>query len=80
MWPAPIVPNDLGSGCFAALLRGLGQGSALRAALVKPEIDILLELLELFRESAGLELHLFNLPADLPHLAFEPSDPDNETR
>ncbi len=70
----------MGFGRFATLLRRLGRGSALRAALVKAEIDILLELLELFRESAGLELHLFDLPADLPHLAFEPSDPDKETR
>ena len=64
---------------FTTLLRRLGRRRAL-CALVKAEVDILLELLELFRESAGLELHLFDLPADLPHLAFEPSDPDKETR
>ena len=80
VWLAPVVPIDLGFGCFGAPLRGFGRGSALRAALAKAEIDILLEFLELFRESAGLELHLFDLPIDLPHLAFEPSDPDKETR
>jgi hypothetical protein len=47
---------------------------------VEAEIDILLELLELFLELAGFELHLFDLPVDLPHLAFEPADPDEELR
>jgi hypothetical protein len=73
------VRERLGFGCFAAFLGRFGRRSA-RPAFVEAEIDILLELLELFLEFAGLELHLFDLPVDLPHLAFEPADPDEELR
>jgi hypothetical protein len=69
----------LGFGRLAAFLRSFGRGSA-RPAFVKAEINILLEFPELFCKLAGLELHLFDLPVDLPHLAFEPADPDQELR
>ena len=68
-----------GFGCFAASLGRFGRGSA-RRALMEAEIDILLELLELLLEFVGFKLHLLDLPVDLPHLAFEPADPDKELR
>jgi hypothetical protein len=47
---------------------------------VEAEINILLKFLELLLEPAILELHLFELAGDLPHLAFKAPNPDEELR
>jgi len=67
--------------CFATPLQWFTRWRRpRRAAIAKPEIDILLEFLELISEPARLELHLFDLAVNLPHLIFEPVDPDGELR
>jgi hypothetical protein len=73
------IRRGLRFGRFAPSLGRFSRRTA-GAPFVEAEIDVLLELLELFFEFAGFKLHLFDLPVDLPNLAFEPVDPDEELR
>jgi hypothetical protein len=72
------VNVGFGLGCLAALLRRARAGGAW-PAFAETEVHVLLEFLQLLFELAGLELHLLDLPVELPHLAFEPANPDKKT-
>ena len=48
------------------------------AAVLEPEIHVLLEFLELILKLLVFELHLLDLPGHLPDLILEPFDADDQ--
>ena len=60
---------------FALSCAAFGRSGLVGLAFLKAEFNILLEFGELIRQTLVFKLQLFELPRQLPHLAFHPSDP-----